>query len=132
MGKLSCRGRKFKGPLMGKLSCRGRRFPWWEIALQCKRSISFIIWNQIPWCEIILHSNKIIAFMLLIIDKCLMAIELSSKERNSNITTQTSTPWKKGRIILVVVCKSTFLNWVVWFWTYGTIICVIFWGGIED
>jgi hypothetical protein len=46
--------------------------------------------------------------MLLIIDKCLMAVELSPKERNPNITPQIRTPWKRGRIILVVVCKSTF------------------------
>jgi hypothetical protein len=36
---------------------------------------------------------------------------------------------KGGEFILVVVCKSTFLDWVVWFWNYGTIICVIFWAG---
>jgi hypothetical protein len=34
--------------------------------------------------------------MLLNIDKCLMVIELSPKERNLNITPQTRTPWKKG------------------------------------
>jgi hypothetical protein len=48
--------------------------------------------------------------MLLIIDKCLMTIELSPKGRNSNITLQMRTPWKRWRIILVVVSKSTFLN----------------------
>jgi hypothetical protein len=95
--------------------------------LQSKRSVSFIIWNQIPWCEIILQSKKKIAFMLLIIDKYLVAIELSPKGRNPNITSQTRTHWKRWRIILVVVYKTTFLEWVVWFRNYGTIICVIFW-----
>jgi hypothetical protein len=75
---------------------------------------------------------KRIAFMLLRIDKCLMTIELRSKGRNPNITPRTITPWKKWRIILVVVCKGTFLEWVVCllrFWNYGTIICAIFRGG---
>jgi hypothetical protein len=96
-----------------KLSYRARKVPWWKIILQSERSVSFIIWNEIPWCEIILQSKKIIAFMLLIIDKCLIFIELRPK----------------GRIILVVVCKHTFFEWVVWFQNYGTIICVIFRGG---
>jgi hypothetical protein len=48
--------------------------------------------------------------MLLIIDKCIMTIELSPKERNLNITPQTITPWKRWKIILVVVCNSTFLD----------------------
>jgi hypothetical protein len=34
--------------------------------------------------------------MLLMIDKCLITIELSSKGRNPNIAPQTRTPWKKG------------------------------------
>jgi hypothetical protein len=46
--------------------------------------------------------------MLLIIDKYLMAIELSPKGRNLNITPQPITLLKRGRIILVVVCKRTF------------------------
>jgi hypothetical protein len=52
-----------------------------------------------------------------------------SKGEKSHITPQMRTPWKRGRIILVVICKSTFLDWVVWFQNYGTIICVIFQGG---
>jgi hypothetical protein len=36
--------------------------------------------------------RKKIAFMVLIINKCLMAIELSPKGRNPNITPQTRTP----------------------------------------
>jgi hypothetical protein len=100
--------------------------PWWEIILQSKRSISFIIWDQISWCKIIFQSKKRIAFMLLIIDKCLMVIELSPKGRNPNITPQTRTPLKMGRIILVVVYKRTFLNWVIWFQNYGTVTCIIF------
>jgi hypothetical protein len=59
-------------------------------------------------CEIILQSKERIAFMLLIIDKCLMALELSQKGRNPNITPQTRTHLKMGRIILVVICKRTF------------------------
>jgi hypothetical protein len=48
--------------------------------------------------------------MLLIIDKYLMTIELSPKGRNLNITPQTRTPLKMGRIILVVICKKTFFD----------------------
>jgi hypothetical protein len=59
-----------------------------------------------------------------------MTIELSLNGRNPNITPQTRTPFqKKGRIILVLVCMRTFLDWVVWFRNYGTITCVIFRGG---
>jgi hypothetical protein len=84
------------------------------------------------WCEIILQSKKRITFMLLIIDKCLMAIELSPKGRNLNITPQPRTLLKRGRIILVVVCKRTFLDWFVWFRNYVTITFVIFRrGGLE-
>jgi hypothetical protein len=39
-----------------------------------------------------------------------MTFELSPKGRNPNITPQTRTPLKGGRIILVVVCKRTFLD----------------------
>jgi hypothetical protein len=103
-----------KRSLDGKLSSRARKVPCWEIILQRKRSISFIIWNQISWCEIILVSKKRITFMLLIIDKCLMTLKLRSKGRNPNIKPWTRTPWKRWRIILVVVCKRTFLEVVVW------------------
>jgi hypothetical protein len=51
--------------------------------------------------------------MLFIIDKCHMTIELNPKGRNPNITPQTRTPWKRWRIILVVVCESTFLERVI-------------------
>jgi hypothetical protein len=123
MGNYLAEQERFLGE---KLSCRVRKIPWLEIILQSKRSISFIIWNQIPGCKIILQSKKRIIFILLIIDKCLMTIELTPEGRNLNITPQTKTPCKRWRIILVLICKSTFLEWVIWFQNYGIIICVIF------
>jgi hypothetical protein len=104
-------------------------------SMNCRYKISYAlhltqscIWLS-HYCEIILQCKKKISFMLLIIDKCLMAIELSPKGRNPNITPQQRTLLKRGRIILVVVCKRTFLDWVVWFRNYGTITFVIFRGG---
>jgi hypothetical protein len=126
-----------------KLSCRAKKVLWWEIILQSKKGslirnylaeqekYKFYYLKSNSLIEIILQRKKRIAFMLLIIDKCLMAIELSLKGRNLNIAPQTRTPWKRGRIILVVVCKSTFLDWVVWFRNYVTIICVIYRGGLK-
>jgi hypothetical protein len=79
-----------------------------------------------------LAEQEKIALMLLIIHKCLMIIEMRPKGRNPNITSSSRTPWKRWRIILVVICKSTFLEWVIWvlsFQNYGTIFCAIFWGG---
>jgi hypothetical protein len=130
--------------LNGELSCRARKVDWWEIILQSKKSslmrnypaeqekhkFHYLKSNPLMW-NYLAEQEKRIAFKLLIIDKCLMTIEPSSKGRNPNITPQTRNPRKRGRIILVVVCKSTFLDWVVWFRNCGIIICVIFWGGLK-
>jgi hypothetical protein len=126
-----------------KLSCRAKKVPWWEIILQSKKGslIRNYLAEQEKYKFHYLKSNSLMwnylaekeknSIQLLIIDKCLMAIELSLKGRNLNIAPQTRTPWKRRRIILVVVCKSTFLDWVVWFWNYVTIICVIYRGGLK-
>jgi hypothetical protein len=85
---------------------------------QEKYKFHYLKSNPLMW-NYLAEQKKRIAFMLLI-------VELSPKGRNPNITPQTRTPWKKWRIILVVVYKNTFMDWVVWFLNYGTIICVIF------
>jgi hypothetical protein len=92
----------------GKLSWRARKISWWEIILQSKKDslirdylanqekykFYYLKLNTLMWNYLTEQEN--IAFMLLIIDKCLVTIELSPKGRNPNITPQTRTPWKKG------------------------------------
>jgi hypothetical protein len=56
------------------------------------REIKFYYLKLNPLMSNYLAEQEKISFMLLIIDKWLMAIELSPKGRNSNITSQMTTP----------------------------------------
>jgi hypothetical protein len=56
------------------------------------REIKFYYLKLNPLMSNYLAEQEKISFMLLIIDKWFMAIELSPKGRNSNITSQMTTP----------------------------------------
>jgi hypothetical protein len=56
------------------------------------REIKFYYLKLNPLMSNYLAEQEKISFMLLIIDKWLMVIELSPKGRNSNITSQMTTP----------------------------------------